>query len=172
MLLGMDEYPDDQITESFSGVASSDPQWNDGRYICLSNGAGRVSLTSSLRLDANNDMMDRVVCLRRNGRQHNIRVPCRLRPDTAELRVGPLRIKVVRLTQEMRLVLEDNDFGITLNLICHSTTVPYQDPVEITRVDGRLLGERSTYVTMHSSGWDRHRRAALRTQRRHRRLLP
>lgn len=78
----------------------------------------------------------------------------------------------MRLTQEMRLVLEDNDFGITLNLICHSTTVPYQDPVEITRVEGRLLGESSTYLTMHSSGWDRRRRAALRTRHRHRRLLP
>ena len=50
MLLRFDEYPYHQITASFSGVAGSDPQWNDGHYICLADLAGQVCLTSSLRL--------------------------------------------------------------------------------------------------------------------------
>jgi hypothetical protein len=41
MLIGMDEYPYHQITSTFAGVAGTDPAWNDGHYICLSDMAGR-----------------------------------------------------------------------------------------------------------------------------------
>ena len=58
MLLRFDEYPYHQITASFAGVAGSDPQWNDGHYVCLSDQAGQVGLTSSLRLYHNNDVLD------------------------------------------------------------------------------------------------------------------
>ena len=80
MLLRFDEYPYHQITASFAGVAGSDPQWNDGHYVCLSDQAGQVCLTSSLRLYHNNDVLDGFVCLRHDGRQHNIRLSRRLRP--------------------------------------------------------------------------------------------
>ena len=70
MLLGMDEYPYHQITETFAGVAGSDPQWNDGHYICLCDRDGKVSLTSNVRLYQNNDVLDGFVCLRHQGRQH------------------------------------------------------------------------------------------------------
>ena len=35
MLLGMDEYPYHQITNTFAAVSGSDPQWNDGHYVGL-----------------------------------------------------------------------------------------------------------------------------------------
>lgn len=50
MLLGMDEYPYHQITSTFAGVAGTDPAWNDGHYICLSDMAGEIGLASTLRL--------------------------------------------------------------------------------------------------------------------------
>ena len=42
MLLGMDEYPYHQITATFAGVGGTDPAWNDGHYLCLSDMAGEV----------------------------------------------------------------------------------------------------------------------------------
>ena len=41
MLLRFDEYPYHQIAASFAGVAGSDPQWNDGHYVCLADLAGQ-----------------------------------------------------------------------------------------------------------------------------------
>ena len=32
---------------------------------------------------------------------------------------------------------------LSLDLTCHSATVPFEDPVQITRIDGRLLSERA-----------------------------
>jgi hypothetical protein len=84
----MDEYPYHQITATFAGVGGTDPAWNDGHYLCLSDMAGEVALASSLRLYQNNDVMDGFVCVRHAGKQHNIRVSRRLRPDMGTLAVG------------------------------------------------------------------------------------
>ena len=99
MLLGMDEYPYHQITATFAGVGGTDPAWNDGHYLCLSDMAGEVALASSLRLYQNNDVMDGFVCVRHAGKQHNIRVSRRLRPDMGTLAVGPLRLEIVEPLQ-------------------------------------------------------------------------
>jgi hypothetical protein len=141
----MDEYPFHQFTDTFAAVAGSDPMWNDGHYVCAADQAGQVAFTSNLRLYANNDVMDGFVCVRMAGRQHNLRVSRRLRPRMDDLRVGPLRLEIVEPLQTVRLVLEDNATGIALDVTCHSTCVPYMGPVEVNRVDGRLLSERATY---------------------------
>ncbi len=154
MLLGMDEYPYHQITDTFAAVAASDPQWNDGHYVCACDLDGNVSLTSNVRLYQNNDVLDGFVCVRHQGRQHNIRLSRRLRPHMDHLGVGPLRLEIVEPMRTVRLVLEDNDFGFSLDLRCRSATAPYADPVEITRIDGRLLSERATYeITGRCEGW-------------------
>jgi hypothetical protein len=150
----MDEYPYHQITATFAGVGGTDPAWNDGHYLCLSDMAGEVALASSLRLYQNNDVMDGFVCVRHAGRQHNIRVSRRLRPDMGTLEVGPLRLEIVEPMKTVRLVLEDNEHDLSLDVTCRSTTLPYEDPAEVTRVDGRLVSERITYeVTGRCEGW-------------------
>ena len=162
MLLRFDEYPYHQITASFAGVAGSDPQWNDGHYVCVSDQAGQVCLTSSLRLYHNNDVLDGFVCLRHAGRQHNIRLSRRLRPHMDELVVGPLRLEVIEPMRVLRLVLEDNEFDFALDVTCRGVTVPYEDPAEVTRIDGRLISERMTYeITGKCDGLGAGRRRAL-----------
>jgi len=156
VLLRFDEYPYHQITASFAGVAGSDPQWNDGHYVCVSDQAGQVCLTSTLRFYHNNDVLDGFVCLRHAGRQHNIRLSRRLRPHMDELAVGPLRLELIEPMRVLRLVLEDNEFGMALDVTCRSARVPYEDPAEVTRIDGRLISERMTYeITGKCEGWVR-----------------
>jgi hypothetical protein len=145
MLLRMDEYPYHQITESFAGVAGSDPQWNDGHYVCVGDLDGQIGLTSNLRLYQNNDVLDGFVCVTHAGRQHNIRLSRRLRPDMDSFAVGPLRIDIVEPMKTLRFVLDDNEYGIGCDFVCHSRGVPNESVPEITRVDGRLLAERTTY---------------------------
>ena len=128
MLLGMDEYPYHQITATFAGVGGTDPAWNDGHYLCLSDMAGEVALASTLRLYQNNDVMDGFVCVRHAGKQHNIRVSRRLRPDMGTLAVGPLRLEIVEPLQSVRLVLEDNEHDISLDVTCRSTRAAVRGP--------------------------------------------
>jgi hypothetical protein len=154
MLLGFDEYPFHQMTDTFAAVAGSDPSWNDGHYVCAADQAGTVAFTSNLRLYANNDVLDGFVCLRHAGRQYNVRLSRRLRPRMGELCVGPLRLEIVEPLQTVRLVLDDNDIGIALDVTCHTANVPYMGPIEVRRIDGRLLSERATYeITGECEGW-------------------
>lgn len=154
MLLRMDEYPYHQITESFAAVQGSDPQWNDGHYVCVADQAGTVGLTSNLRLYQNNDVLDGFVCVTHAGRQHNLRLSRRLRPDMDTFGVGPMHIEIVEPMKTLRFVVEDNDRGISCDLLCHSRTVANEGVPEITRVDGRLLAERTTYeLSGPVEGW-------------------
>ena len=154
MLLGIDEYPFHQVTDTFAAVAGSDPSWNDGHYVCAADQAGTVAFTSNVRLYANNDVLDGFVCLRHDGRQYNVRLSRRLRPRMEDLSVGPLRLEIVEPLQTVRLVLDDNDVGIRLDVTCHTANVPYMGPVEVRRIDGRLLSERATYeITGECEGY-------------------
>jgi hypothetical protein len=154
VLLGIDEYPFHQITDTFAAVAGGDPSWNDGHYVCAADQAGNVAFTSNVRLYANNDVLDGFVCLRHEGRQYNVRVSRRLRPDIERLGAGPLRLEIVQPLEQVRLVLDDNEIGIRLDVTCHTSNVPYMGPIEVRRVDGRLLSERATYeLTGECEGW-------------------
>ncbi|HEY3005749.1 MAG TPA: hypothetical protein VGJ44_25610 [Kribbellaceae bacterium] len=160
MLLGIDEYPFHQITQPFAAVGTSDAAWNDGHYVCFADAAGSVCVASSVRLYPNNDVLDGFVCLRHDGRQYNVRLSRRLRPDLEHLGVGPLRLELVQPLKTVRLVLEAGDIardlGVELDVTCASTVLPYLDPVEVNRVDGRLVSERATYeVTGRCAGWVR-----------------
>ena len=124
--------------------------------MCLCDADGNVSLTSNVRLYQNNDVLDGFICLRHQDRQHNVRVSRRLRLDMDHLGAGPLRIEIVKPMEELRLVLEDNEQDIALDVLCRSTTVPYMDPIEVVRIDGRLMSERATYeLTGVVEGWVR-----------------
>lgn len=154
MLLGLDEYPFHQTTDTFAAVAGSDPSWNDGHYICGADQGGTVAFTSNVRLYANNDVLDGFVCLRHDGRQYNVRVSRRLRPDMERLAAGPLRLEIVEPLDTVRLVLDETAVGIALDVTCHTANVPYMGPIEVRRIEGRLLSERATYeITGECEGW-------------------
>jgi hypothetical protein len=149
VLLAVDEYPFHQTTATFASAATSDPAWNDGHYVTATDITGTISFTSNVRLYANNDVIDGFVCLRHRGRQYNIRVSRALRPDMESLRVGPLRLEIIRPLEEVRLILEPCTIAdgvvVALDVACRTHTAPYMGPVEVKRLDGRLISERATY---------------------------
>ena len=53
-----------------------------------------------------------------------------------------MRLEIVEPLEVVRLVLDDNHVGIRLDLTCRTANVPYVGPIEVRRVDGRLLSER------------------------------
>jgi hypothetical protein len=154
VLLGIDEYPFHQVADTFAAVAGSDPSWNDGHYVCAADQSGTIAFTSNVRLYANNDVLDGFVCLRHAGQQYNVRVSRRLRPDMEQLGAGPLRLEVVEPLETVRLVLDHNEIGIRIDVTCHTANAPYMGPIEVRRIDGRLLSERATYeITGECEGW-------------------
>jgi hypothetical protein len=149
-----DEFPYHQTAATFARVSTSDKHWNDGHYICLCDHEGRVCLIAVVRFYQNNDVCDGFVCVRHQDRQHNLRVSRRLRPEMDFFGVGPLRMEFLEPMRRIRLVLEDNASGIACDLVCHTTRVPYEDPVDVLVVDDRLMQERAVYELVGGcEGW-------------------
>ena len=149
MLIGLDEFPFHQIVESFAGAATGDPSWNDGHYFGVTDHAGNVSLTASLRLYPNNDVMDGFVCLRHRDRQYNVRVSRRLRPEIDVLRVGPLGLEIVEPMQQVRLVARAERRRRQPRPAVHAARrVPARSPVE-THARRRPPGQRAHDVRDH-----------------------
>ena len=144
-LTNFDEHPVHQITEAFGSVMATDKHWNDGHYICLCDTEGKVQLIGLVRLYTNNDVIDGFVCIRHEGKQHNIRLSRRLRTDINTNGIGPLRIDIVEPMETVRLVLEENEYGIECDLVCRSTAVPYEDQPTYTRQNGRFTASRAVY---------------------------
>ena len=154
MLTKADEFPVHQTTDTFAAVLSGDKHWNDGHYICLCDANGEVQLVSTVRLYQNNDVLDGFVCIRHAGKQHNIRVSRRLRPNMDHYGAGPLRIELLEPMKTIRLVLEENEYGIACDLVCHSVGVPLEGPLSALRIEGRLIHERMTYeIAGRVEGW-------------------
>jgi hypothetical protein len=70
------------------------------------------------------------------------------------LGAGPLRMEIVEPLRTVRLVLEENAIGISLDLTCRTSNVPYMGPIEVRQLDGRQLSQRATYeITGECEGW-------------------
>ncbi len=149
VLLAFDEYPFHQTTHTFASTATSDPAWNDGHYVTATDLSGTICFTSNVRLYANNNVIDGFVCLRHQDKQYNVRVSRVLRPDMESMSVGPLRLEIVKPLEEVRLILEPctaaDGTTIALDVTCRTHTAPYMGPIEVKRLDGRLISERATY---------------------------
>ncbi|HCU99586.1 MAG TPA: hypothetical protein DGL25_00165 [Dehalococcoidia bacterium] len=145
LLTNFDEYLIHQITDSFGSVAATDKHWNDGHYICLCDADGKIQLIGLVRLYTNNDVIDGFLCVRHEGKQHNIRLSRRLRSDVNTIGIGPLRIEIVEPMETVRLVLEENEYGISCDLTCRTTSVPYEDTHSYVREGGRFNRSRAVY---------------------------
>ena len=155
MLIGLDEHPLHQITQSFAGVAGSD------------SAVERRPLRVPVRRRRQRVPDVQRAAVPEQRRPRRLRLPPPRRPPAqhppvppAAARHGPLR----RRTAADRDRRADADaaascsrttsYGIACDVLCRSTVLPYEDPVEVTRIDGRLLSERATYELVGAcEGW-------------------
>jgi hypothetical protein len=144
-LTRMDEYPRHQIGGTFDSVASDSVHWNDGFYFTLGDEATGTTLFAAIRLYANTDVMDGFACATVDGRQHNLRWSRRLRPDSDDIAVGPLRLDIVRPLEELRLTCADNPYGITFDLTWQALHEPHLEDRVVRYSGGRKVYDRTNY---------------------------
>ena len=140
-----DEWPRHQVARTFDTVASDSPHWSDGFYFTASDGTGSTSLFTALRLYANNDVLDGYACVRRGGRQHNLRWSRRLRPAIDDLSVGPLAVEVLAPLERLRTTCAPNPYGIAYDLLWEGLHEPYLEGYVERSAGGRLTAQRCNY---------------------------
>lgn len=120
-----DEYFTHQTSLPHAMVATSDPSWRERYWVSFQDTAtGDTVLTVGLGRYPNQDVMEAFVCLSRKGRQSNLRLSRALLPDSHLMEVGPFSCEVRTPMRELAFRLDDNETGMTFDLVFESTMEP------------------------------------------------
>lgn len=145
MLTIFDDLQFHQLPGPFSHVFTSDPRWYDKTFYAVFNPHEQVMLTTGTVVHTNADIVDAYVCLQVRGKQHNIRCSRRLRPRVGEAVVGPIRQEVVKGLQTIRLLLDENQYGISFDIVWEATVPAHEESLHFSRQNGRVMQEYTRY---------------------------
>ena len=129
--------------------------------------AGDIIFDIGLGYYPNKNVMDAFAGVTIDNVQHNIRMSRRLRPDPLLTRVGPLQIHVLEGLRRHRIVLAENDSGLSFDIEFQATLNPHEEEPHFRRRHGRVAEQiaRAQQVGRYS-GWIKGGRKALRAQAR------
>ena len=112
----VDEYPLHQAPYSLAYPASSDRNFYDRCYINAHDRSGEIFLITGLGVYPNLGVIDAFACVRRGNEQHVVRTSDALGDDRMNQSVGPYRIEVVKPLEELRVICDAADHGLSLDL--------------------------------------------------------
>ena len=168
MLTAQDDFIGHQLPTTFDHVGTSDPAWMERMwYTGHPVPAGDIIFDIGLGYYPNKNVMDAFAGVTIDNVQHNIRMSRRLRPDPLLTRVGPLQIQVLEGLRRHRVVLAENDSGLSFDIEFHATLNPHEEEPHFRRRHGRVAEQiaRAQQVGRYS-GWIKVGRRALRAQAR------
>ncbi len=155
MLTAQDDFIGHQLPTTFDHVGTSDPAWMERMwYTGHPVPAGDIIFDIGLGYYPNKNVMDAFAGVTIDNVQHNIRMSRRLRPDPLLTRVGPLQIHVLEGLRRHRIVLAENDSGMSFDIEFHATLNPHEEEPHFRRRHGRVAEQiaRAQQVGRYS-GW-------------------
>ena len=115
-LSAIDDHLIHQTPEPIRVVASTDPRFFDRYWSVLHDDAGELMLALGGSFYPNLDRAEAYAIVTYKGVQRSVRAYRALGADRMDLRVGPLGHQIIRGMREWRLVLDDNEWGISFEL--------------------------------------------------------
>lgn len=153
MLTRGDDFPIHQTPEpvAFSGTDRNfyDRYWFNG--YCAD---GSVFFAVAFGIYPHLNIMDGAISIVLDGVQHNVRVSRHLGMERLDLRVGPLSIEVIEPLEMLRVRLDDNEYGITADLVFQCRAPGVLEPRFTRRIGPRAFMDY-TRMTQNGtySGW-------------------
>jgi hypothetical protein len=148
-LTAFDEYPFHQHPTPFNIPQTSDVHFNDG-YFCAAF-AEDWYVVSGVRLHPNMNVLDGFAGLARNGMQRVVRASRALRPNAADLAVGPLRIDIREPMREVVVSLADNEAGFEFSLTFRAKAPAFLEAPYRIRKYGHLIHDLVRYTQVCSA---------------------
>jgi hypothetical protein len=153
VLTPYDEFPVHQSPQPFSHIPSTDYNWDDGYWFGVFNPDDKVFFGTGLRVNPNSDMIGGYALLNVAGQQFTVRFS-RCWRGNFELQVGPYRIEFLEPLRRIRLVLEDNDSGLSFDLVWEGTSPAFLEEHHVAHNRGRRTTEQTRYSQPGKvSGW-------------------
>ncbi len=149
MLTPADDYPLHQTPEpmAFSGA---DRNFYDRFFFNGYSRDGSVFFAAALGVYPQLNIMDASFCLSIGDQQYNVRASKEMLGDRLDLHIGPLAVEIVKPMQETRLVIADNEHGLTGTLTATARHRAIEEP-RFTRRQGTRLFMDYTRATQNIS---------------------
>ena len=122
MLTRFDDYPLHQTPEPIAHPVSNDRNVYDRYWFNGFSIDGSLYFAVALGLYPNRRIMDCAFSVVRGGEQWSFHGSRRAPQERDELQVGPFRIEILEPMQRLRIVLEDNDSGLSCDLTFDAVT--------------------------------------------------
>jgi hypothetical protein len=146
LLTPLDEYPWHQTMAPFPLPSTSDTHFNDGYYFGFY-AAGTFAFFG-MRLYPNTNVIDGYAGAAIGGAQRTVRASRVLRPRVTELEVGPLKLELPEPMKRQRLVVAENESGISFEVCIEASGPPFLESPDIHYRMGRLLNHVLRYTQL------------------------
>jgi len=155
MLSKYDELLCHQTPTTFDHVCDSGDNWRENVWCCVHDTSGKFFLTSVFGVSTNRNVMDSSGILALDGKvQYNIRASRELRPNTADIKVGPLSYHIVEGLRTVKLILEENEYGVSWEVDIEGRMPPIEESPQFARSRGRLTENMYRFAqTGRAKGW-------------------
>ena len=153
MLTRADEYPIHQTPEPIA-FAGTDRNFYDRYFFNGASPDGRVFFGAALGVYPNLNITDAAFSVRIGDVQHNLRASRYLNMERMDMRVGPVRIEVIEPLHALRIVVEDNEHGISADLLFTGRHFPFEEKRNHKRVGPRTVQDVTRMTQMgRYTGW-------------------
>jgi hypothetical protein len=148
MLSRFDDYPIHQTPEPVAQVATSDRNAYDRYWFNGYAGDGEFYFGVGMAIYPNLRILDCGFSIVRGGEQHAFHASRRAPQDPTETQVGPFRIEIVEPMKRLRVVIDDNDTGIALDLEFSARTACIQEGRQTLRREGKAMMDATRFTQM------------------------
>lgn len=147
MLSKMDDYPLHQISEVMRHTQNSDRNFYDRYYFNFINPEEELFIVFGLGQYPNLGTQDAFLLVRHKDKHHVLRGSREL-GDRADISVGPMRVEVLEGLKKLRVVVEENELGISLDAVFEGVHEPHLEPRHFIRKHGRVLFDTMRYAQL------------------------
>ena len=139
MPVALDEYPVHQVPLSMRHMASSDRNAYDRSYFNAHDRTGEIFVVTGLGVYPNLGVIDAYATVRRGDVQHTVRMSDALGDDRMVQQVGPYRVEIIRPLEQVRVVCEADDQGLSFDLRFTGSFPAVDEPPHVMRQAGRVI---------------------------------
>jgi hypothetical protein len=147
----MDEYLAHQTCETFDHVFTSDRNFYDRHYFNMHASSDEIFLITGMGQYPNLGTSDAFVSVSYGDQHYVVRASKELAGNRLDTRVGPLAVEVVEGLKKMRVVCDENEWGLAFDLLFDGTVPAVEEPKTFIRhPHGRISMDTSRYSQVGS----------------------
>ncbi|MFI0353898.1 hypothetical protein [Actinomadura sp. 9N407] len=135
----LDDYPVHQAPEVMRHVTTSDRNFYDRYYFNLHGCSDELMLIIGIGQYPNLGVMDAFAVARRGPAHKVVRASRELGDDRMDTRVGPFRVEVLEGLKRLRVVLDDNEHGLSFDLTWEGAIPATLEPPHYLRWQERVV---------------------------------